>query len=385
MARKKQETETNESVVSNSDIVSEFNKKFGEGTFFTFEDVGAQTKVFPISTGIPSVDYASGIGGLPLGRIVEIFGPESSGKTTLSLYAIAQFQQLAKTPGSAVFGKRAVYIDAEHSLDPIHIQNIGVDITAKTGMLINQPESGEQAFDLMESICLSNRFGICVVDSVAALVPMKETENDMSYNPIGLQARMMSQGLRKLKGLAAKHNVLFIFINQLREKMVMMGNPETTPGGRALKFYASVRMDVRRKMIERQGVNIGQSTTVKFVKNKVSRPFTIAEYDYLYAEGIDLLKDIMSVAIEQDIIKRAGAWYFLGESSKHPYKDTQGNDLKWQGKDALLESLRQSPALFQYINQMVQGNIPKDAQLVEETDHADPEFHFDDPVNPEAV
>jgi recombination protein RecA len=390
MPRKKLESNASESKysgvsMSTSELIHDFNKRFGEGTFFTFEDVGASTHVYPISTGIPSVDYASGIGGLPAGRIVEIYGPESSGKTTLSLYVIAQFQKLCQNPDSPFFGKRAAYIDAEHSLDPLHVAAIGVDVSSKTGMLINQPDSGEQAFDLLEAICLSNQFGIAVVDSVAALTPMKELENSMDYNPIGLQARMMSQGLRKLKGLASKHNVMVIFINQLREKMVMMGNPETTPGGRALRFYASVRMDVRRKVIDKSGVNIGQHTTVKFVKNKVSRPFTVSEYDYYYDTGVDIMKDIMNVAVEQEVIKRAGAWYYIGEDNKNPMKDKNGNELKWQGKESLFEVLKASPKLYNYIYQVVQGNIPKDSQMVIEDDSQDDESDLEETVSEEVI
>jgi recombination protein RecA len=350
---------------SSKDIRAEFDKRFGAGTFFTFGDTNT-AEVYPIATGIPTVDYATGIGGFPAGRIIEIFGPESSGKTSLCLMAVASFQQLARTLGTPLYGRRAGFIDAEHALDPIHVRNLGVDVSPDTGMLVNQPDSGEQAFDIMEAMCLSNQFGLVIVDSAAALVPMAELENGMDYNPIGLQARMMSQGLRKLKGLAYKHNTTFIFINQLRSKVGTYGNPETTPGGSALKFYSSMRIDVRAKKIEKSGTLIGQETTVKFVKNKVARPFTTAEYDYYWIGGVDRVKNIMDVALETEVIKRAGAYYYYGEDSKNPYTDGAGNELKWQGKEALLEALRNSPALYEYTNNIVLGKIPRDTQFVNE-------------------
>jgi recombination protein RecA len=278
---------------------------------------------------------------------------------------VAEFQRLAKLPGP-LFGKRAGFIDAEHSLDPIHVRNLGVDVSPETGMLVNQPDSGEQAFDIMEAMCYSNQFGLVIVDSAAALVPLAELEHGMDYNPIGLQARLLSQGLRKLKGLAYKHNVTFVFINQLREKPGMGGPIEVTPGGRALRFYSSMRLDVRAKKIEKSGAFLGQATTVKFVKNKVAVPFTVAEYDYYWIGGVDRIKNIMDVAIETGVIKRAGAYYFYGEDSKNPYRDGQGNELKWQGKENLLEALRNSPALYEYTNNIVLGKIPKDAQFVAE-------------------
>lgn len=367
----KSNTELVDPFTKKDDVKKTFNKKFGEGTFFTFADE-ATAKVMPIPFGIPSLDFASGIGGLPGGRIVEIYGPESSGKTTVSLYVLREAQRLARIPGHPLYGRRVGFIDAEHALDPSHVQAIGVDCNEISGMLINQPDSGEEAYDLMEAMALSDQFSVVVVDSIAALVPMKEAENGMDYNPIGLQARMNSQGLRKLKGVAYKHNTLFIFINQLRMKVgVMHGNPETTPGGQALKFYASVRLDVRRKEIKKGDVFLGQTMTIKFKKNKVFRPFTQAEFDYYWIGGVDLLKDIMEVAIETDVIKRAGAYYFLGPDKDNPYKDGDGNELKWQGKETLLEVLRLSPGLFGYVNDMVQGNIPKDAQFVTEDNSQD--------------
>lgn len=366
-AKAKEKEAVEPTSLSSKALISDFNKRFGEGTFFTFSDT-EKVKVVPVSSGIPSFDYASGIGGYPLGRLVELYGPESSGKTTVALKAIATFQEAAKNPNSPFYGKRAAFIDAENALDPIHVAALGVDVSEETGVLINQPDSGEQAYDLMEAICHSGQFAICVVDSIASLVPLKETQEDMSYNPIALQARMNSQGLRKLKGPAHKNNVLFIFINQLRTNPgQMFGNPEVTPGGKALKFYASMRIDVRRKEIKKSDVVLGQTITTKIVKNKVSRPFTKAEFDYYWDTGIDITKDIMEVAMETDVIKRAGAYYYLGESYKNPAVDHQGNQLTWMGKDSLLEVLRTSPGLFKYINDMVLGYIPKDAQFVDES------------------
>ncbi|QHW35745.1 hypothetical protein GZH47_33165 (plasmid) [Paenibacillus rhizovicinus] len=355
------------------DVQADFNKRFGAGTFFTFEDIGASREIFPIPSGIPSFDYASGIGGLPLGRIVEVYGPESSGKTTFSLYVAAAFQRIAKVFGHRLFGRRVGFVDAEHALDPIHVAAIGVDTSASTGMLINQPNNGEEAFDLIEAMIKSDQFGVIIVDSVPSLVPKAEIEGEMDDQFIGLQARLMGKGLRKIHGIAQKHDVLVIFINQIREKPGTRsphgGTPETTPGGRALKFYASMRLDVRRTTIEKGNTFIGQSTTVKIVKNKCARPFTKAEYDYYWQGGIDMTKNIMTVAIDTNVIGRAGAYYYVGPSNKEPYTDGNGNELKWQGAESLLESLRVSPQLFAYINDMVLGIIPRDAQfIVEEAD-----------------
>jgi recombination protein RecA len=355
-------------------VKAEMNRRFGAGTFFSFEEVGRTIEIVPCPTGIPTFDYATGIGGFPMGRIVEIYGPESSGKTTLSLYAIAQFQKLARVIPHRFYGRKSGFIDAEHALDPIHVKAIGVDVSEETGMMINQPDNGEQGLNLVEAMCLSGEFGIIVVDSVAALVPKAEIEGEVGDQFMGLQARMMGQALRKISVAAYKSNTLVIFINQLREKIgVMHGNPETTPGGRALKFYASMRVDVRRKPIEKSSVFVGQATTAKIVKNKVSPPFKVAEYDYYWDGGVDMVKNIMGVAVDLGIIGQAGAYYYIGPSNKEPYTDGAGNRLSWQGGPALLDSLRVSPGLFSYVNDMVQGNIPRDAQMVIEGDDEDKE------------
>ncbi|WP_067923938.1 recombinase RecA [Alicyclobacillus shizuokensis] len=347
------------------DVVADFNKRFGEGTFFTLDST-ERASVFPVPTGIPSVDYASGIGGMPLGRIVEVYGPESAGKTTFCLMVAAQVQKLAREPEHRLYGKKVLFVDAEHALDPIHAQALGVNLSE---LVVTQPETGEQAFDLIEAACRSKQFALIIGDSVAAFTPRKIIEEGMDANHVGLQARMMSQGLSKIKGVAYESDTLCMFINQIREKVgVMYGNPETTTGGRALKFYATMRIEIRRKEIKKGDVHIGQATTVKFIKNKVARPFTVAEYDYYFDTGIDVLKSIVDVAIDTGVINRAGAYYFIGEDAKNPSCDSHGNQLKWQGKENLIAALRVSPALYEYINGIVLGHIPKGTQFVEETD-----------------
>jgi|GEM_PF-1491625 len=376
-AEKKAATEKKSpTMMDNKAIQADFNKRFGEGTFFTLGG-SDRAKVTPIPTGIPTLDYCSGIGGIPSGRIIEIYGAESSGKTSLCLMVAAEFQKLARLPGP-FFGKKVGFIDAEHALDPLHVQNLGVDVSPETGMLINQPETGEGAFDLMEAMCQSGQFGLVIVDSAAALVPLAEVENDMEYNPIGLQARMLGKGLRKLKGPAHTTNTAFIFINQLREKPGMKGMVvNTTPGGKALRFYASMRMEVKATKIVKSNTELGLATTVKIVKNKVAVPFTTAEYDYYWIGGVDRVKNIMDVAVDLGVIHQRGAYYFYGpdpSDSKNVYKDGAGNELKWQGKDALLEALRVSPALYEYTNDLVLGKIPSDTVFVDESADSEEEL-----------
>lgn len=256
-----------------------------------------------ISSGSILLDEALGIGGLPRGRIVEIFGPESSGKTTLALHAIAEAQ---KENGLCAF------IDAEHALDPIYAKALGVDIE---NLVISQPDTGEQALEITEALVRSGAIDLIVIDSVAALVPKVEIEGEMGQSHVGLQARLMSQALRKLAGAVNKTNTIIIFINQLREKVgVMFGNPETTPGGRALKFYSSVRIDIRRgQAIKKSDEVLGNNTRVKVVKNKVAPPFKQVEFDIMYGKGIDKTGEIIDVGVEKDIIKKAGSWYSYGD------------------------------------------------------------------------
>jgi recombination protein RecA len=357
--------------ISNKAFISMMNKKLGEETLYAFDGENT-TKVQPVSTGIPSLDFALGIGGLPWGRLVEIYGPESAGKTTVTLRIIAEFQKYAKVIPHVFYGKKTVFIDAEHALDPMHAQALGVDISEE-GMIIIQPNSGEHAYDTMTSLILSGHVGLIVGDSLPSFIPQKVLDGSAEDNHMMLQARLNSQMLPVVAKHASDYNCLVIMINQLREKPTMYGNPETTPGGRALKFYASVRIEVRRKEIKKGDVFLGQTITTSIKKNKVSRPFTKAEFDYYWDTGIDVIKDIMNVAMDMEIIHRAGAYYYLGEDSKNPYTDGAGNELKWMGKESVENVLKNSPALFDYINGIVQGRIPKDAQFVEESSEEEQE------------
>src|SRR6202158_5494412 len=284
--------------------VGQIEKQFGKGSIMRLGQKGAIQPIDFIPTGALSIDYALGVGGVPRGRVVEIFGPESSGKTTLALQVIAQAQKL---------GGVAAFIDAEHALDAKYAQKLGVDLD---NLLVSQPDNGEQALEITEVLIRSNGVDVVVVDSVAALVPRAEIEGEMGEAQMGLQARLMSQALRKLTGAVSKSKTCLIFINQLREKIgVMFGNPETTTGGRALKFYASVRMDIRRIATIKDGDQVvGGRTRVKIVKNKTAAPFREAEFDIMYGEGISREGDMLDVAVERNIVEKSGAWHsFAGE------------------------------------------------------------------------
>ncbi len=281
----------------------QIEKQFGKGSVMRLGEDGNRFLVEAIPTGALSLDAALGIGGLPKGRVVEIFGPESSGKTTVALHVIAEAQKR---------GGIAAFIDAEHALDPTYARNLGVNTDE---LLISQPDTGEQALEIAEMLVRSGALDVVVVDSVAALVPRSEIEGEMGEAHVGLQARLMSQALRKLAGTISKSNTIAIFINQLREKIgVMFGNPETTPGGNALKFYASVRLDVRRIESIKSGTDIiGNRVRVKVVKNKIAPPFKTAEFDIMYGQGISTEGTILDLAVEKGLVRKSGAWYTYGD------------------------------------------------------------------------
>lgn len=310
--------------------MNQIEKQFGKGSVMKLGEE-AKVKIATISTGSIDLDVALGLGGVPRGRVVEIFGPESSGKTTLALHIIAEAQ---KNGGTAAF------IDAEHALDPLYASKLGVDVE---NLIVSQPDTGEQALEISEALVRSGAVDVIVVDSVAALVPRAEIEGEMGDSHVGLQARLMSQALRKLAGSVNKSKTTTIFINQLREKVgVMFGNPETTPGGRALKFYSSVRLDVRRIESIKQGSDIlGNRTRVKVVKNKVAPPFKIAEFDIMYGQGISSYGDVLDVSSNLDIVKKSGAWYSYGETRLG------------QGREAAKQFLQENQELFNEIDNKI--------------------------------
>ncbi len=315
--------------------VGQIEKQFGKGSIMRLGQKDAVTVVPSISTGSVSLDYALGIGGVPRGRVVEIYGPESSGKTTLTLQIIAEAQKL---------GGMAAFVDAEHALDAKYAQKLGVDLE---NLLVSQPDNGEQALEIVEVLVRSGGVDVVVVDSVAALVPRAEIDGEMGEAQMGLQARLMSQALRKLTGVVSKSKTSLIFINQLREKIgVMFGNPETTTGGRALKFYASVRIDIRRIGAIKDGdVVVGGRTRVKVVKNKVAPPFREAEFDVMYGEGISKEGDLLDMAVDRKIVEKSGTWFAFS------------GDRLGQGRENVKQFLKDNPAIFKAIEERVRTEL----------------------------
>ena len=314
--------------------LGQIEKQFGKGAVMKLGDPSAQMNVETIPTGSLSLDIALGLGGIPKGRIIEIYGPESSGKTTVTLHMIAEVQKRGGIAG---------FIDAEHALDPVYAKNIGVDVD---NLYISQPDNGEQALEITETMVRSGAIDIVVVDSVAALVPKAEIDGDMGDSHVGLQARLMSQALRKLTAIISKTNCIVIFINQLREKVgVMFGSPETTTGGRALKFYSSVRLDVRRiEALKQSGETIGNRTRVKVVKNKIAPPFKEAEFDIIFGEGISTVGDILDLAADAGIVNKSGAWYAY-----------EGNKIG-QGRENTKQYLKEHTEMLQEIEQKVRAH-----------------------------
>lgn len=335
MSKQNQQNQSNpEKIKALEAALGQIEKQFGKGSVMKLGDIGAM-EVEAIPTGALSLDIALGIGGIPRGRIVEIYGPESSGKTTLALHMIAEAQKL---------GGEAAFIDAEHALDPVYSKHLGVDID---NLIVSQPDTGEQALEITEALVRSGAVDIIVVDSVAALVPKAEIDGDMGDAHVGLQARLMSQALRKLAGVINKSKAVVIFINQLREKVgVMFGNPETTAGGRALKYYASVRLDIRKiENIKQDGEVIGNRARVKVVKNKVAPPFREAEFDIVYGKGISKEGNILDIAVNLDIIDKAGSWF------------SYNGERIGQGRENVKKYLVENPEVSAEIEKKIRDNF----------------------------
>ena len=326
--------------------IAKLEKDFGKGAVMRIGDSSAHVAVETVPTGCLSLDLALGLGGVPKGRVIEIYGPESSGKTTVALHMIAEVQKRGGIAG---------FIDAEHALDPVYAKNIGVDIDE---LYISQPDSGDQALEIAETMVRSGAIDIIVIDSVAALVPRQEIEGDMGDSHVGLQARLMSQALRKLTPVISKSNCVVIFINQLREKVgVMFGNPETTTGGRALKFYASVRMDVRRiETLKQSGEMVGNRTRIKIVKNKIAPPFKEAEFDIMFGKGISRAGDILDLATGIDLVRKSGAWYaYEGEKIG-------------QGRENAKAYLEAHPEVMEELDRKVREHYHLNGESTEETE-----------------
>ena len=326
----------------------QIEKQFGKGSIMKLGEMGATTTVSTISSGSIALDIALGIGGYPRGRIIEIFGPESSGKTTVALHAIASVQKQ---------GGQAAFIDAEHALDPVYASKLGVNIDE---LLLSQPDTGEQALEIAEALVRSGAVDILVIDSVAALVPKAEIEGEMGDSHVGLQARLMSQALRKLAGAINKSKAIAVFINQLREKVgIMFGNPETTPGGRALKFYSSVRLDIRRAETIKQGNDmVGSRTKIKVVKNKVAPPFKNCEVDIMYGEGISHEGSILDIGSDVDIVAKSGAWY------------SYNGDRLGQGRENSKQFLKENPEICSVIEKQIREHYKLNVPVAETKENA---------------
>ena len=324
--------------------LGQIEKQFGKGSVMKLGDKGAHMQIETTPTGCLSLDMALGLGGVPKGRIIEVYGPESSGKTTVALHMVAEVQKRGGIAG---------FIDAEHALDPVYAKNIGVDID---NLYISQPDNGEQALEITETMVRSGAVDIIIVDSVAALVPKAEIDGDMGDSHVGLQARLMSQALRKLTAVTSKSNCTVIFINQLREKIgVMFGNPETTTGGRALKFYSSIRLDVRRvETLKQGGEMVGNRTKIKVVKNKIAPPFKEAEFDIMFGEGISREGDILDLAVNTGVVNKSGAWY------------AYNGDKIGQGRENAKTYLRQNAAVCQEIEERVREGFGLDSAVIPE-------------------
>ena len=334
--------------------IAQIEKQYGKGSVMKLGDNSANMNVETVPTGSLSLDIALGLGGLPKGRIVEVYGPESSGKTTVALHCVAEVQKRGGIAG---------FIDAEHALDPVYARNIGVDID---NLYISQPDCGEQALEITETMVRSGAVDIVVVDSVAALVPKAEIDGDMGDSHVGLQARLMSQALRKLTAVISKSNCIVIFINQLREKVgVMFGNPETTTGGRALKFYSSVRLDVRRtESLKQAGEIVGNHVRVKVVKNKIAPPFREAEFDIMFGQGISREGDVLDLAVNAGIVNKSGAWY------------AYEGDKIGQGRENAKTYIHENPAFFEMLEAKVRDfyfTQPEDeeAEVQEESEKSE--------------
>ncbi len=353
-AEKEEKTLGNDKKAALEAVMTRIEREQGKGSIMRLGE-NAAMNVSAVSTGSLSLDFALGIGGIPRGRITEIYGPESSGKTTIALHVIAEVQKQ---------GGEAAFIDAEHALDPIYAKKLGVDIN---NLLVSQPDCGEQALEIAETLVNSGAIDIIVIDSVAALVPRQEIEGDMGASHVGVQARLMSQAMRKLSGSIAKSNCIVIFTNQLREKVgVMYGNPEVTTGGRALKFYASVRIDVRKAEVLKNGTDVyGAHTKCKVVKNKVAPPFRTAEFDILYGSGISKSSEIIDMAINLGIVEKSGAWFYFD------------GDRLGQGKDNVRKFIESDKALMDKLEGLVREKV-QNSELSDEAVMSDDDFEIKD-------